>query len=42
MGYDVGMTKGLVRYQQSGQFHFVTFSCYERQAHLGSGGTRDL
>ena len=23
--------KGLVRYQQSGCFHFVTFSCYRRQ-----------
>jgi hypothetical protein len=34
------MTKGLVRYQQSGQFHFVTFSCYERQPHLGSAAAR--
>ena len=24
------MTKGLVRYQHSGQFHFLTFSCYRR------------
>ena len=42
MGYDVGMTKGLVRYQQSGQFHFVTFSCYERQAHLVSPAGREI
>jgi len=28
------MAKGLVRYQQCGCFHFVTFSCYRRQAHL--------
>ncbi len=24
------MTKGLVRYQQCGCFHFITFSCYRR------------
>jgi putative transposase len=30
------MTKGLVRYQQCSVFHFVTFSCYRRQAFLGS------
>ena len=26
----------LVRYQQCGCFHFVTFSCYRRQPLLGS------
>lgn len=36
------MTKGLVRYQQSGSFHFVTFSCYRRQAYLGTADARDL
>jgi putative transposase len=41
MGYDGGMTKGLVRYQQSGQFHFVTFSCYARQQYLGTPMVRD-
>ena len=25
------MPRGLVRYQQSGNFHFITFSCYRRQ-----------
>lgn len=25
------MTRGLIRYQQCGCFHFVTFSCYRRQ-----------
>jgi len=29
------MPKGLVRYQDSGVFHFVTFSCYRRQPLLG-------
>jgi putative transposase len=29
------MTKGLVRYQHCGVFHFLTFSCYRRQALLG-------
>jgi putative transposase len=28
------MPLGLVRFQQSGQSHFVTFSCYRRQPHL--------
>ncbi|WP_114210977.1 REP-associated tyrosine transposase [Acidisarcina polymorpha] len=36
------MPKGLVRYQQSGQFHFVTFSCYGRQAYLGATSAREL
>ena len=30
------MAKGLVRYQQCGVFHFLTFSCYRRQALLGN------
>ena len=25
------MPKGLIRYQKTGQFHFLTFSCYKRQ-----------
>ena len=36
------MTKGLVRYQQTGDFHFVTFSCYGRLPHLGSDPARSL
>lgn len=32
------MPKGLVRYQHSGGFHFVTFSCYERQPLLMKKG----
>jgi putative transposase len=30
------MTKGLVRYQQCGCFHFLTFSCYRRQPLLNN------
>jgi putative transposase len=30
------MPKGLVRYQKSGAFHFLTFSCYRRRPLLGS------
>ena len=30
------MPKGLVRYQKSGGFHFLTFSCYRRQPLLSS------
>jgi len=29
--------KGLVRYQQCGVFHFVTFSCYRREPLLAAG-----
>jgi putative transposase len=36
------MTKGLVRYQQCGCFHFITFSCHGRLPHLGAAGARDL
>ena len=36
------MTRGLVRYQQAGCFHFVTFSCYRRLPYLGTGTARDL
>ena len=36
------MTKGLVRYHQAGCFHFITFSCYRRLAHLGSAAARSL
>src|SRR5271165_196799 len=36
------MTKGLVRYQQSGCFHFLTFSCYRRLPYLGTGAARSL
>ncbi len=28
------MTQGLIRLQHSGQTHFITFSCYRRQARL--------
>jgi putative transposase len=30
------MPMGLVRYHQSGNFHFLTFSCNERQPLLGA------
>jgi putative transposase len=36
------MAKGLVRYQRSGQFHFVTFSCYARQPNLGTPAAREI
>ena len=36
------MARGLVRFQQCGCFHFVTFSCYHRLAHLGSAEARNL
>jgi putative transposase len=32
------MTNRLVRYQQCGCFHFLTFSCYRRQALLTREG----
>lgn len=36
------MTRGLVRYQQCGCFHFVTFSCYRRLPYLGTSIAREL
>jgi REP-associated tyrosine transposase len=36
------MTRGLVRYQQGGGFHFVTFSCFHRLPLLGTACAREL
>ena len=36
------MTQGLIRYHESGDLHFVPFSCYRRQQYLGSAEARDL
>jgi putative transposase len=36
------MTKGLHRYQQAGDLHFITFSCYQRRPYLERSLTRDL
>jgi putative transposase len=42
MDYDASMPKALVRYQQTRDPHFVTFSCYQRRPYLGSAKTRDI
>jgi putative transposase len=31
-----------IRYQQTGAFHFLTFSCYRRQSYLSSDAAMDL
>ena len=36
------MTEGLVRYQQTGDLHFVTFSCFHRRPYLGTAEARDV
>ena len=36
------MPRALVRYQAAGDFHFVTFSCYQRQPYLRLARGRDL
>ena len=36
------MTKGLVRFQHCGCFHFITFSCYRRLPCLGTEAARAL
>jgi putative transposase len=36
------MPKGLKRYQDRGQLHFVTFSCDQRQPYLNTPQSRDL
>jgi putative transposase len=35
------MPTGLVRLQQTGQFHFITFSCYKRQPFLVTTHAKD-
>jgi putative transposase len=36
------MPQGLVRYEHTGNFHFVTFSCFHRLQYLGTAAARDL
>ena len=36
------MTQSLVRFQNSGEFHFITFSCYQRQPYPGNPEARTL
>ena len=36
------MPRGLVRFQQTGEFHFLTFSCYHRFPYLETAAARDL
>ncbi|HEY1577510.1 MAG TPA: transposase [Terracidiphilus sp.] len=36
------MTKGLVRFHQTGNFHFITFSCYHRKPHLRTVASKEL
>ncbi|MGC9291959.1 MAG: REP-associated tyrosine transposase [Acidobacteriaceae bacterium] len=36
------MTTGLVRHHQTGNLHFVTFSCYHRCPYLASAESRDV
>jgi putative transposase len=36
------MTKGLVRYQKCGDFHFITFSCYHRLPLLGCNAAYEV
>jgi putative transposase len=36
------MTRGLIRYHQTGDFHFLTFSCYHRLPYLNSDEVRNL
>ena len=35
------MTRGLVRYQRDGHFHFLTFSCHGRRPYLATAAARD-
>ena len=35
------MPWGLVRYQQEGDDHFITFSCYHREPYLNTPSARD-
>lgn len=36
------MPRGLTRYQESKNLHFITFSCYQRRPYLATPSIRDL
>ena len=36
------MTRGLVRLQETGNLHFITFSCYQRRPYLRTSDARSL
>jgi putative transposase len=36
------MPRGFIRYEHTGSFHFLTFSCFHRFQHLGTAEARDL
>jgi putative transposase len=36
------MPPGLIRYEHTGNFHFLTFSCFHRLQYLGTPAVRDL
>jgi len=36
------MPSRLKRYQQTGQLHYITFTCYHRLKHLDSAAVRDV
>jgi len=36
------MPRGLIRYEHTGSFHFLTFSCYHRLQYLGAAKACDL
>jgi putative transposase len=40
--YPVSMPTGLVRYQHTGEMHFLTFSCYRRLPYLAAPESRNL
>ena len=40
--YTVAMPWGLKRFQQAGDLHFITFSCYHRKVKLGTGARREV
>jgi putative transposase len=39
--YSLAMPNGLIRIQQSGHLHFLTFSCHQRSAKLGTDADKD-
>src|SRR6185437_13424225 len=40
--YPHGMKGRRIRYQQTGEFHFLTFSCYRRRAYLSASTVMEL
>ena len=42
LNYSRNMKGQRIRYQQTGEFHFLTFSCYRRQTYFSASASKEL